>query len=253
MRRRRHERWKNEPFPAAWEEILQRNFREDPRLTDDERRKLRGDVRVFVEEKNWEGCNGLAMTDEIRVTVAARLALIVLGVEHDYFSRVPSILVYPDAYGTYAHRPLTRYDYLTGFEARLGESSGQGAVVLSWNQIQREAADPDSPTCLVIHEFAHEIDQLDGLADGTPQLANPAELERWQSVMNREYRRHVRRVESGSRTLLDAYGATSIVEFFAVSSEAFFQRPLAMRAAHRELYELLRDFYGQDPSARRGG
>jgi Mlc titration factor MtfA (ptsG expression regulator) len=250
LRQRRRRRILSQPFPPAWLEYLRQNVAHYRFLSESEKSKLRDDIRIFIEEKNWEGCGGLQMTDEIKVTIAAMACLLVLGMEHNYFDRVKSILVYPTAYVA----PEST-DRGTGIvdemgEARLGEAWYRGPVVLSWDEARADGRLRHRGHNVVFHEFAHQLDMLDGAIDGTPPLASAKESQRWHNVMTAEYERLVRKAEEGRATLLDSYGATNEGEFFAVATECFFERPVEMSTRHPQLYELLRDYYKQDPAKR---
>jgi Mlc titration factor MtfA (ptsG expression regulator) len=250
LRRRRRRKLLAEPFPAEWHAILKHNVWRYAYLTPEQQSKVRDDLRVLVAEKNWEGCGGLAMSDEIRVTVAAQIALLVLGFQEQYFDHVQSILVYPDAYvardTTIAHGNLV----LEGDSAREGEAWYRGPVILSWAEVLASGQHAGGADNLVCHEFAHQLDMLNGRhVDGTPPLESADQLRRWTTVVGRHYRRLVRDCENGRRTLLDCYGATHVGEFFAVATETFFERPLALQQHHPELYDVLRNYYRQDPAA----
>lgn len=252
LRNRRRKQILAQPFPEAWLRILERNVVHYRYLTPDEQAKLRDDLRIFLAEKNWEGCGGLVLTDEIKVTIAAQAMLLVLGIEHNYFDRVLSILVYPRGYqaieehgghGVIIERP----------SARLGETLYRGPVILSWADVLTDGQHPDRGHNLVYHEFSHQLDMLDGVVDGTPPLGSREEYQRWQEVMTAEYRALIEASVEGRATLLDQYGTTNEAEFFAVATECFFDKPEAMRRRHPKLYELLRDYYKQDPAKRCAG
>ncbi|MBN2492912.1 MAG: zinc-dependent peptidase [Planctomycetes bacterium] len=238
FKRWRRKRLLARPFPDAWEACLTRNVRHYPRLPEDERKKLRDCVAIMVAEKEWVGCRGLEMTDEIKVTIAGQASLLLLGGDGRYvFDGVLSVLVHPDAFVTDV--------YMETF----GEAWPRGPVVLSWRHVVAGGADPADGLNVVLHEFAHQLDGLDGEMTGTPPLGSRRELERWREVAEREYLRLVNRAERGQVSLLDQYGAANRAEFFAVTTECFFERPLELAAQHPELYALFRDFYRQDPAA----
>ena len=204
---------------------------------------------MLVEEKDWEGCGGLEMTDEIRVTIAAQACLLILNIEHEYYRRVTSILVYPAAYKTMPSRG--RDGVIREGQANLGEAWLRGPVVLSWDDARRGALDPKDGHNLVFHEFAHKLDMLDGAADGTPPLADQETLRQWVQTMTREFAALRDAAERGRKTVLDAYGATNPAEFFAVATECFFEKARQLRQRHPSVYELLKDYYQQDPAERR--
>jgi len=219
-------------------------------LTKEERSKLQGDLRILVAEKNWEGCGGLQMTEEIQVTIAAQACLLTLGFEYEFFDHVRSVLVYPGSYVAPDRKVASGVILLEGQSAREGEAWYRGPVILSWPEAlaggRREAYGHN----LVLHEFAHQLDmQCGGEINGTPSLTTAEAARRWRDVMTTEYRRLVRSCQSGRPTLLDCYGTKDEAEFFAVATECFFERSFAMRQRHPQLYELLSTFYRQDPAA----
>jgi MtfA peptidase len=251
LKRRRREKLLAEAFPAEWLRFLHQNVAHYDYLTEAEQAKLRDKLRIFIAEKRWEGCGGLQITDEIKVTIAAQACLLVLAMEEDdYFARVKSILVYPSGY-----RGPSERDGATGFvfdDPREGEAWYRGPVVLSWADVQKEGRDPTQGKNLVFHEFAHQLDMLDGAVDGTPLLRDPQQARKWRRVMTAEYEQLVEDSEHGEASLLDEYGAKDEGEFFAVATECFFTRPVEMQRRHSRLYALLRDYYRQDPAARLG-
>jgi Mlc titration factor MtfA (ptsG expression regulator) len=123
-------------------------------------------------------------------------------------------------------------------------------VILSWADVLEEGRDPSRGQNVVYHEFAHQLDMLDGVVDGTPPLQTPAQYRAWREVMTAEYRRLVEASSLGRATLLDQYGATNEAEFFAVATECFFDKPAALERRHPRLYQVLRDYYHQDPAGR---
>ncbi len=248
-RRRRRKKLLASPFPEAWEPILRElPFYEG--LEDDERARLRDTLRVLVAEKDWEGCGGLDLTERRKVLVAAQAALLTLGVPHEYYRDVQTILVYPDAFVPPGGRPGPG-GIVTEGTAYAGEAWPRGPVILSWRALERGMRHPEQGKNLVFHEFAHKLDMLDGYADGTPPLSGREAYETWRRVMTEEHGRLVEAVERGQRAaVLDLYGATNPAEFFAVATEAFFQKPIELRREHASLYETLASYYRQDPAAR---
>jgi Mlc titration factor MtfA (ptsG expression regulator)/Zn-finger nucleic acid-binding protein len=218
-------------------------------LTETEQARLRDDLRVFVAEKTWEGCGGLTITDEIKVTIAAQACLLLLGIEHDYFSRVLSILVYPTTYRS-AEGEIGSGGVVHEGVGRLGEAWYGGPVVLSWESVQSGGQNARDGRNVVFHEFAHQLDFLDGWIDGTPPLHSPAQYRKWHEVMTAEYERLVKESGRNKVTLLDVYGATNPAEFFAVATECFFEKPVHMERQHPRLYDVLREYFRQDTAAR---
>ncbi|HEX4129093.1 MAG TPA: M90 family metallopeptidase [Pirellulales bacterium] len=240
------------PFPPAWDDILRQRVRLYGTLMADEQARVRDYLRVFVAEKNWEGCSGQTITDEVQVTVAALVAILVLGFDDEYFSNVLSILVYPDAYLARRAPVLHRGLVLEEDSPREGEAWYRGPVVLSWADVEFDAGPDGDGRNLVLHEFAHQLDMLNGrTADGLPPMGSAEQERRWAAVVEEEFDRLVGQCERGNPTLLDCYAATNRAEFFAVATETFFERPTAMLRRMPALYEILREFYRQDPASRR--
>lgn len=250
LQRRRRRKLSSAPFPVEWDSVLRSNFAQYAGLNDAERRRLQGIARIVAAEKYWEGCNGLVMTDEIRITIAAQAALLLLGFDEEYFSRLITILVYPGQYVAPEKKRLPFGLEEEGWSARLGEAWHTGVVVLSWPDVLEGGRHPTDGRNVVLHEFAHVLDAADHQFDGTPDLLPDDQYDTWREVMTAEYRQLVRAAENGRWTLLDRYGAQSEAEFFAVATECFFERPHAMRARHARLFQVLQQFYRQDPCTR---
>ena len=244
-RRRALEQLRAEPLPADWIRILEADMPIYRRLPADLRQKLHGYIQVFLATKSFEACGELEeITDEMRVLVAAQACLLLLNDRGGCFDRLGSILLYPDAYR--AHERL----YGAADEqsdTRLGESWGSGSVVLSWYHVKHGASNSEDGSNVVIHEFAHQLDQLDGSADGLPILRDRSRYQRWNEVFTKAYERHVQRTDDGRRTVIDGYGATNPAEFFAVSTETFFEKPKVLHKKYPDLYHELATFYEADP------
>ncbi len=237
------------PFPEAWLTILREHVGHYGLLADAEQQKLRDAVQIMIAEKDWEGCRGLELTDEVRVTIAALAAILILGFDDFYFDNVTTILVYPNEYVAKEERAIGGGATLEEESDRLGEAHYRGPVILSWKEIHENALAPGYGSNLVFHEFAHQLDMLNGAVDGTPNLPTSELAERWAKSMDDEYRRLQRAERRHRETLLDPYGATNPAEFFAVAVECFFDSPRAMQAEYPPLYALFRDYFRQDPAA----
>lgn len=251
FRRRRRERLRAEPFPGEWLGILERNAPFAASLPESDRRELQGLIRVFVAEKHFEGCSGLELTDKIRVTIAAHACRLLLHRPDRIFPRLITVLVYPSAYIAKAAEPLGGGVSLEGEQVRLGEAWKDGVAVVSWDDLVETIQGRNPGRNLILHEFAHILDMEDGAADGTPVLASRGQYASWAAIMEPEYERLRRDAQLGRYTVLDTYGATKPAEFFAVATEAFFEKPTVLARRHPELYAALREFYRQDPADRR--
>lgn len=243
-----------QPFPEAWREILARNVGHTALLTDEERALLEDLIQVFLTEKNLEGCGGLELTDEIRVTVAANACILLLGLNHDMYRDVDSVLIYPSTVVQPTRRAgvfeMNSMRVVEPSKLLAGEAHHGGPVIIVWDAAKRGSRDPHSGFNVVFHEFAHKLDMLDGPVDGTPPLRGSNQLKRWADVCSRAYLELKQQVQRGEPSFMDAYGATSEAEFFAVATETFFERPTQLHGEQPELYDLLRDFFRQDPITR---
>ncbi len=241
------------PFPAHWEEVLHRNVAHYSLLNETEQAHLRALIQVLIAEKNWEGAGGLKMTDEIRVTISAQAAMLLLGLPHNFYHNVESIIVYPST----VVPPQRRLGF---FEISLepvpsevpilGQAFTQGPVIIVWDDVLRGSRHPELGHNVVYHEFAHKLDMLDGALDGTPPLHERAEYKDWMATCTREYQKLRQDSAMGRKTFMDAYSATNEAEFFAVATEQFFDRPQDLVQQAPDLYQVLRDFYRQDPVTR---
>ena len=248
-RKRRRARVQAEPFPPTWRKIIERNFNLFASLTPAEQDGLIDRIQVFLAEKKFEGCGGLEITDEIRVTVAAQACLLLLHQEDPhYYPHLMTILIYPHAYVASQKRVLAGGIVVEEPSARLGESWVRGAVVLSWDDVRAGASCATDGHNVVLHEFAHQLDQEDGVSDGAPILEHRSQYVAWARVLGAEFEDLRLRLDRGRRTDIDPYGATDPAEFFAVVTEAFFEKPRSLRRKHPELYAELAGYYAQDPA-----
>lgn len=218
-------------------------------LTELEWDRLLDLAHAFVREKHFEGVDGLVVTDAMQVIVAALACLLILHLDvGECYPGVRSIILYP---GMFVPRLpiLNRHDPLPEPEPTLGQSL-RGAVVLSWERVAHDAAHIGEGGNVVLHEFAHQLDQEDGYVDGVPLLEAPSSTRVWARVLRERFEELQRAAEAGTSDVLSAYGATNRAEFFAVATEAFFERPADMRSRYPDLYEELKGFFRQDPAER---
>jgi Mlc titration factor MtfA (ptsG expression regulator) len=248
FKRRRRRRLQADPFPPTWREIIERNVRYYAYLPEADRKELLGLVQIFMAEKSFEGCGGLELTDEIKITIAAQACLLLLRRQTDIYRRLISILVYPTAYVAKSVEPIGRSVALEGEQVRLGEAWKSGVVIVSWDELEATSQGRRYGRNLVLHEFAHQLDMEDGAADGTPILESRRHYERWVKIFGDEYDRLRRDSALGRYSVLDEYGATDPAEFFAVATECFFEKAGVLQKRHPALYEELKSFYRQDPA-----
>ena len=235
------------PFPAAWRAILKRLVPCFRALPADLQLQLKRHIQVFLAEKAFLGCDGLEITDEIRVTIAAQACLLILNRPTNYYPGLTQILVYPRPFVAPRRHTDEAGVIHHGHQVLSGESWSQGQVILSWQDTLDGAAAPHDGQNVVIHEFAHQLDQATGSANGAPALARRAHYERWSAVLGAEFETLQARTARREDTLFDDYGATDPAEFFAVISEVFFEQPQRMATEHPALYQELRAFYQLDP------
>ena len=240
-------RVRRQPFPPAWREILRRRMPAFARWPADVQLQLKKHAQVLLAEKPFIGCGGLSITDEMRVLIATQASLLLLNRRAGYFPNLRQVLVYPGAF--VVDRTAADPSGLARDERRVlaGESWQQGQVILSWDDVLAGAADPDDGRNVVIHEFAHQLDQEGGHANGAPLLGRRERYARWASVLGSEFAALQQRLAQGDSGLIEAYAATDPAEFFAVVSELFFERPAALAAAHPALYGELKGYYRSDP------
>jgi Mlc titration factor MtfA (ptsG expression regulator) len=244
LQKRRRRKLMTSPFPATWETYLAHNARFTEQLSPLENGQLREAIQVFVAEKNWEGCAGLVVTDEHRVTIAAQMARMILYFENEYFDQVLSILIYPNTYLAKSTNQMGSGVIVEGDSGRLGEAWYRGPVILSWADVLATAHHLNQGHNVVIHEFAHQLDMRNGrTADGVPTIESATVAERWLQVMPRAFEKLGHMCREGLPSVLDCYGATSPAEFFAVASESYFEQPSQLAHQWPAVFELLDTFY----------
>jgi Mlc titration factor MtfA (ptsG expression regulator) len=246
--RRRRDALRRRPFPAEWRAFIEKNVPYVGCLPPEDREELLEYVQIFLAEKHFEGCGGLQITDEVRVTIAAQACVLLLHRQTEVYPQLVSILVYPTTYLAPGGRHTADGLIDDGPQARLGESRARDVVVLAWDSVLSGAADIHDGHNVVLHEFAHQLDQESGLGNGAPVLPRRSMYVAWARVLGHEFDQLVRDTELNHRTLIDQYGATNPAEFFAVVTETFFEKPRQLRSKHPELYLQLQQFYRQDPA-----
>jgi Mlc titration factor MtfA (ptsG expression regulator) len=243
----RRDRLMSRPFPAHWLGIIESNLRIYPYLSALQRRQLQGCIQVLLAEKQFIGCLGLRVTEEMKIAIVAIASLLLLNQRGEYFPNLRSILVYPGAYVV----TETVMDESNVVEerrvARLGESWTRDQLILAWEQVQQDTRNWNDGFNVVLHEFAHQLDQEDGRAEGVPVLPRELDYAMWAKVMSSEYLQLREDIQRGAKTVMDSYGATNPAEFFAVATETFFEKPRQLIQKHRNLYELLQRYYQVDP------
>lgn len=242
-------------LPEGWERVLTRRWAMWPLFDTDERARLAAWAARFVATKRFEAARGYTVTDEMRVLVAFQAALLLIGMDLDPggpidpYGQVRSVIIHRSTVVLRGARTVGSETGTVTSDAPYhisGQAHQRGPVVLVWTTLAYEARHPDRGQNLVVHEFAHQLDMLDGVTDGVPPIADDA----LRAELDRASARVFAAVRRRPDAVLREYAGTDRVEFFAVASEGFFTRPVALRDTHLDLYRALQGFYGQDPAAR---
>ena len=233
-------------FDDAWDPLLDREFEHWNTLSPDELDRMRMLVARFVSDTRWEAANGFTLTEEIQVLIAAQASMLLLGLDLDSFPLMSSVIVHPSTVVQRGDRATGGGLHSSGPQMLAGQAHYRGPVLLSWSATRRGAKFPQRGENVVYHEFAHQLDMIDGVTDGTPPLDDEAARERWVRVCTAAYDT----VRADRSEVLRPYAGTNPAEFFAVATEVFFNRPDALRTHEPELYAELAAFYRQDPAGR---
>ncbi|MFT6269313.1 MAG: Mlc titration factor MtfA (ptsG expression regulator) [Alphaproteobacteria bacterium] len=236
------------PFKKQWRKIIQQRMPYFKTMPTHLQLQLKQHIQVFLAEKRFIGYNGIIITDEIRVTIAAQACLLLLNRRTDYYPKLRTILVYPRAFVKQQQSASADGVHFTQNLALAGESWGFGKIVLSWQDTINGAYDPNDGHNVVIHEFAHQLDQENGSANGAPILGKGQNYDAWASILSAQFEHLKRQANSREPSIFDYYGATNPAEFFAVASEVFFEKSEVFRHYHPKLYRQLSLYYGVDPA-----
>jgi len=246
-REHQRDKIKNQPFKKEWRKIIQQRMPYFKQMPADLQLQLKQHIQVFLAEKKFVGCNGIRITDEIRITVAAQACLLLLNRKTNFYPKLRTILVYPRAFIKEQQSMNIDGVQHTQKMALAGESWDFGKVVLSWQDTLDGAKIPDDGRNVVIHEFAHQLDQENGRANGAPILEKGQNYKCWSEVFSAQFELLKRQAKSGAPSLFDYYGATNPAEFFAVASEVFFEKAQQFHYEYPTLYRQLRHYYQVDP------
>jgi len=246
-RTQRLRQFADKPLEPELLNLLRQHMPLYERMPSELQQRLQGLVNVFLNDKSFFGSSGLEITNEMRLAVAGNACLLLLNRDDPRFPGSGTILLYPDTIVT----QQVKYDGAVvheGQSARLGESWQRGPVILSWADVLRGVNNPEDGQNVVIHEFAHKLDEENVSMDGLPVLREHADYPEWARVMSEEFADLIERVQRNSNKVLDGYGSTSPAEFFAVASEVFFEQGARMKDRLPKLYTQLEQYYGVDPA-----
>jgi len=234
-----------EPSPELAEEaeLVARGQRLNP---DDTQRLVMG-AAALADGLRWEAADGFTLTESVRGTIAAHAALLGLGLEPDSYREVSSVIVHATMIERGGEHVIGGGVVSDGTMTLAGEAHPRGPILLSWDSVVADVGAPWRGRNVILHEFAHHLDMLDGWIDGTPVITDSPTRQRWVDTCTDAYERLRSRDGWG---VLDPYGATDPAEFFAVAIEAFFTRPVELREHEPALYQVLADYLGQDPADR---
>lgn len=244
--KRKRNKIMEKPFPEEWEKILIDHFPQYNNLPVPLREELKNKMKVFLHEKRFHGCQDLEVTEKMKVLIAAQACMLLLNRGTNFYPKLTTVNIYPSAYVSQNFTGAGGV-VIRGNQPVLGESWNTGELVLSWDSSVHGAANMFDGHNVVYHEFAHQLDQEDGVADGAPILERRSAYASWAMVLGEEYDTLIRKKKKVRKTVLRKYGATHPAEFFAVATEAFFEKPRQLHKKHPELYEELKTYYKVSP------
>ena len=248
FKKRRRERITAQPFPAAWQSIIDEKLPYVATLPPALQVELTKLTQIFLAEKHIEGCAGFELTDEVRVTIACQACILLLNSNKEIYPKLKTVLVYETAF--FAEREEHQGNGLISFSSsvRAGESWSIGVVILAWEEIERGLRHKHDGYNVIIHEFAHQLDQENETTNGVPVLDHANLYPLWQDVFQEHYELLLKDIQRGRKNVLNNYGGTNPAEFFAVASESFFEESIKLYDRHPELYGVLQQYYKQDPA-----
>lgn len=230
----------DQAVPSHWPEIFARNVPLYDLMPSEYKRRLHGHVHYLLSSTEFVACEGMELTEEMRLAIAGTACLLLASRDDRAYPELKTILLYPSAYyaGGESHQ-----------EVRQGESWFRGPVVLSWQDADRGNRHPRDGHNVILHEFAHKLDEEDGVMNGVPLLREREHYAQWSEVLNDEYSAFERRVARGKAKLIDEYGLLSPVEFFAVVTEVFFEKPQQLKKKLPNLYAQMERYFAMDPAS----
>ncbi|MEO1136540.1 MAG: M90 family metallopeptidase [Pseudomonadota bacterium] len=247
LKRQRRARLVAAPLSAAHKAIVVQRVPLYEKLPDELQRNLDGLINRFLDEVKFFGARGLEITDEIRLTIAAQACMLIVNKPNRWFSTLQTIHVYPAAFKS----QLTEHEghvHSTREQGRSGESWAKGPVILAWDHACYGAFIAHDGQNVVMHEFAHQLDEQTGVTDGAPLLDADHDAGGWARAFQAAYEHLQQDLRAGRDNVLNAYGATNPAEFFAVATEVFFERPRALNAQDPALYAQMAQYYRLDPA-----
>jgi MtfA peptidase len=247
FKNRRRQKLLAQNFPAHWRQIIEQNIAAYGLLTPPQQQRIQDATKIIIAERSFVGSGGQVVTDEVKVTIAAQAALLLLGEEGYYFDRVPTVFVCPEHQTVETRHDLAGAQLVEEDVPIEGQIIEQGEIRLAWDDVLYGGRDPGDGENVVLHEFAHHLDRLDGVIDGLPPLATSDLRERWFRVFDQVLAKLRRDQDRGRETFLHDEAAENRAELFAYSTECFFEQPHDLAEFHSELFDCLLSFYKTDP------
>ncbi|MGI0482806.1 M90 family metallopeptidase [Geminocystis sp. CENA526] len=243
--KKRRKSLKKASFPLDWHNFLESNIYLYRILPSQLKLDLQEHIKIFLAEKQFIGKNGFTITLDVKLSIASQACILLLGDTHhkrNYFPYLKYIYVYPDIILENKNSPENPV-VLLGLSSVGNKSGHDGVIYLSWTEVAKQSQYPSKGENVIIHEFAHQLDQEFGNATGMPRLGNLQESIIWGEIFAQEYYNHCQAVKNKQSTVIDAYGAVNPAEFFAVVTEGFFLKPRLLQVYHPLLYEQLSKYY----------
>lgn len=247
MKSKRRKMLRETQIQPEWIEYLTRRIPLYSRLPQELKQQLHGLINVFINEIEFIGCGGQEISDEIRVTVAGQACILLLNRETNYYDELKTIYIYPHTYVQSGSKSRNGSIITEETVACEGEAWQNGPVVLTWDNVVHGASDAKDGHNVVLHEFAHKLDQESGSGNGTPILDHSTQYLAWGRVFSTEFKDLCEKTDKRKKSVMNSYGATNEAEFFAVATETFFEKPKQLYKKHQELYETLKEYYKLDP------
>jgi Mlc titration factor MtfA (ptsG expression regulator) len=238
-----------QPMAPGWIDTLRRNLPIYSRMAPELQQQLHQRIQQFLHQKKFVGCEGQHIDDEVRVTIAGQACLLLLNRPSRVYPGLDAVLVYPSAFLVPRQQVDAAGVVTETRQDLLGESWGDGRVVLSWDHVRRGAHDDSDGQNVVLHEFAHQLDSESGSNNGAPYLDRASDYRNWSAVLSRDFAELRTDALYRQPSVLDHYGATSPAEFFAVATETFFEKPHQMAERHPALFAEFEKYYRVDPRA----
>ena len=236
------------PLAPAHQTIIEQNMPVYGKLPADLRARLDRLIQRFLDEIEFVGRDGFDVCTEAKVTIAAQACFLIAGPHDRWFRTLDKVIVYPAPFAK--HRdPVEKFFAANPDRELIGESWMAGPVLLAWDHAVYGCLETADGENLLIHEFAHQLDELDGRGDGRPPLPPDQCKETWDVIFQHAYERLCESVTRDEPSVFDPYGSINRAEFFAITVESFFEKPADVKLNEPQIFEQLAQYFGFDPTA----